>query len=88
MPVGRRVEQAFARRLERLPMPSREALLLAAISDRDSPGELAAALRARGRSAAAFDRAEESGLVAITDGQVRFRHPLVRSVVYQCASGA
>ena len=36
---------------------------------------------------AAFGPAEEAGLVTIAAGDVQFRHPLLRSVIYQSASG-
>ena len=85
LPVGGGVERAFARRLDQLPPEAREALLIAAASELDEPGTVVAALRALRLNGSAFDAAERAGLITLTDGRVRFRHPLVRSVVYQTA---
>jgi len=82
--VGGALESAFARRLRLLPTTTREALLVVAASGQDQP--VAAALRARGLGEAAFAPAEQAGVVTIADGSVRFRHPLMRSVVYKTAS--
>jgi hypothetical protein len=87
LPVGADLERGFVRRLGPLPPDSREALLIAAAAGQDDPGTLAAALRTRGLDESAFDHAEQAGLATIADGSLRFRHPLLRSVVYQAASG-
>ena len=87
LPVGGAVNRAFARQLTLLPPESREAVLIAAASDQDEPGTIAAAIRARGLTMTAFGPAERAGLVAIAEGEVQFRHPLLRSVIYQTASG-
>ena len=85
--AGTGLERAFARRLVPLPEQTQAALLLAAASPQDHAGTIAGALRARGLSLAALEPAEQAGLVTIDDGVVRFDHPLLRSVVYQRASG-
>jgi DNA-binding CsgD family transcriptional regulator len=85
--AGTGLERAFARRLVPLSEQTQAALLLAAASPQDDAGTIAGALRAGGLSPRAFDPAEEAGLVTIGDGVVRFYHPLLRSVVYQRASG-
>lgn len=85
--VGRGLEQAFGRRLEPLPAQCREALLVAAASAQDEPDTVASAVRSIGLTAAAFDPAERAGLISIVDGAAEFRHPLLRSVIYQRATG-
>ncbi len=86
LPVGSGVERAFARRLAPLSRDTRAALLVAAASAQDDSGTVIGALRARGLSLAAFEQAEQAGLISITDGIVRFYHPLLRSLIYQEAS--
>ena len=83
LPVTDRLRSAFSQRIERLPEPTRAALLIAAAEE---AGELAVTLRAAaelGLPPDALDPAEEAGLVRIDGTALSFRHPLVRSVVYQ-----
>jgi DNA-binding CsgD family transcriptional regulator len=86
LPVGKRLEQAFIRRLEPLPAESRQALLVAAAGSHDEPGAVASAMRSIGISTAALQPAERAGLITIVDGAVEFSHPVSRSVVYRSAS--
>ncbi|GAA0360342.1 AAA family ATPase [Actinoallomurus spadix] len=90
LPMTARLERIFADRLARLPEDTRRALLFAAAAD---DPDLPAALLAS--SAAAPDGgieawllAEKAGLVSLDSGRVTFRHPLMRSAVYQAASFA
>jgi DNA-binding CsgD family transcriptional regulator len=76
LPLTERLERLYAADLDRLPAATREALLLVAADTAD--------LVATGR-AAALAPAEEAGLVRLTGGRVRFRHPLVRSAIYHAA---
>jgi len=80
-----RLEQAFASRLNDLPLEARRALLAAALDSRASLDEIAQASAA---SVSALEPAVESGLVEVQDGAVRFGHPLIRSAVRQAASAA
>ena len=86
LPLTARLRASFAERVDRLPEATREALLVAAAEE---AGELAVTLRAVAEldlPQDAFDPAERTGLVR-TDGAVlSFRHPLVRSVVYESAT--
>jgi DNA-binding CsgD family transcriptional regulator len=61
-------------------------LMIVAADEQDGGVASASALRARGLNES-FAPAERAGLIAITDGRIRFTHPLVRSVVYQSAAG-
>src|SRR5919108_1885724 len=85
LPVSVRVEQAFRARLARLPQETQTLLLVAAA---EGSGELAAVLRAArqlGAAPSALDAAEGAGLVNADSARLEFRHPLVRSAVYQGA---
>jgi DNA-binding CsgD family transcriptional regulator len=81
------IEQSFQRRLDALPKESQLLLLVAAAEPLGDPSLLLRAARAIGLSAGAADPAVAAGLLA-TGGQVRFRHPLVRSTVYRRAAAA
>ena len=85
--VSGRIEDSFRRRLAPLPENSRRLLLLAAADPVGDPGLIWTAADRLGIPADAITAATTAGLVA--DGSnLRFRHPLVRSVVYQDAPAA
>ena len=86
MPLTPRLEGVFRQRIGRLARHAQTALLIAAA---DNTGDAAAVLRAAvtlGLPADALDPAEGSGLIRITDKTIAFRHPLVRSALYQGAT--
>jgi DNA-binding CsgD family transcriptional regulator len=88
LPMGRRVERIYAERVAALPAATQALLLVAAAEE---SGDIAAVLRgaaAGGTEPAALEDAEGAGLVTVRDGKLRFRHPLVRSAVYQSATFA
>ncbi|HYB85496.1 MAG TPA: AAA family ATPase [Streptosporangiaceae bacterium] len=88
MSLTSRLECAFAQQVSGLPAQTRDLLLLAAADERASAAELlAAASSLRGAKVRldAFAPAEGAGLAGIADGSVIFRHPLVRSAIYQSA---
>ena len=82
-----RIEDSFRRQLDTLPDQTRQLLLLAAA---DPSGDKALVWRAAGQLGIPV----QAGIPAVDAGlvefgvQVRFRHPLVRSVIYQAASFA
>ncbi|HLQ52929.1 MAG TPA: AAA family ATPase [Streptosporangiaceae bacterium] len=85
VPISRRVEEAFRRRVETLPAETRRLLLVAAA---DPVGDPVLVWRAAGRlgiGAEAATPAAEAGLLEF-GAWVRFRHPLVRSAAYRSAS--
>ena len=89
LPLTERLEQAFASRVAELPSPTRTPLLLAAADDDCVLSEILSA-------AAAIDGGEptveilvpalNARLAEIDGARLVFRHPLVRSAVYQRAS--
>lgn len=83
-----RVERVFLDRSRRLPAPVQSILLLAAADD---TGELAVVRRAAaglGADEHALEAAVGSGLLVTDTLAVKVRHPLVRSAIYQAATGA
>lgn len=74
-------------RIARLPMPARDALLVTAALSRPTVELVRAASVDPAAAAAALDRAADAGLITLRDGDVRFSHPLLASVVYSQASG-
>ena len=83
--VRSRVEESFRRRLTPLPDRTRQLLLVAAAEPVGDPVLVRAAAEHLGISADAASPAITSGLLDI-GARVRFRHPLLRSVVYREAS--
>jgi DNA-binding CsgD family transcriptional regulator len=85
VPISGLVERAYMREAEHASEAVRSLLLLAAADD---SGQLATVRAAAGRlgvPAGAEEEAELLGLVEVAEGAIRFRHPLVRSAVYQSA---
>ncbi|QKJ18747.1 AAA family ATPase [Microbacterium hominis] len=87
IPIGRRLEQIYARRLRELPEASRQWLLIAAAESSGDIGAVGAAADALGIPADASAEAERIDFVRTRD-RIRFRHPLIRSAVYADATGA
>ena len=83
-----RLEHAFAQQVSGLPAETRDLLLLAAADEHAAAAELLAAaslLRGVEVPLDTWVPAERAGLASIADGSVTFRHPLVRSAIYQSA---
>jgi DNA-binding CsgD family transcriptional regulator len=88
VPIGTGLEAAYLSRVHRLPDATQTLLLFAAAED---SGELAVILRgaaSRDITGDALEPAERDGLVTVMDGRLHFRHPLVRSAIYQGATFA
>ncbi|TDB92369.1 LuxR family transcriptional regulator [Actinomadura sp. 7K534] len=83
--VPRRVEDGFRRRSAGLPAETRMLLLVAAADPTGDTALLWRAATGLGISPQAALPAEAGGLLEI-GARVRFRHPLVRSAVYQAAA--
>jgi DNA-binding CsgD family transcriptional regulator len=80
VPISTHVEREFAGRVEGLPEETRASLLVAAADDL---GLLDVIGRATPLSR--LGPAEDAGLIRIVESRLEFRHPLVRSAVYQRA---
>ena len=86
IPLTPRLEGVFRQRISRLPSSAQTALLIAAT---DNAGEVPVVLRAAASlqlPAGALDPAQHAGLIQITGATIIFRHPLVRSALYQAAT--
>ncbi|MGY1682339.1 AAA family ATPase [Geodermatophilus sp. SYSU D01176] len=85
LPLPSHVERVFADRVQRLPEDTRTLLLVVAAEDSGELARVTRAARMLGLSDAVLETAENSGLVDIRERQIGFRHPLVRTAVYQAA---
>src|SRR5918995_1511582 len=91
LPLTARLERAFAERAVELSGPTRAALLVAAANDAD---ELTVILRASGALIDAgepmemLEPAVAAQLIEIDEASLSFRHPLVRSAIYEAASAS
>jgi DNA-binding CsgD family transcriptional regulator len=86
IPLSPQLEGVFRQRIGRLPDTAQTALLIAAA---DTTGDMPAVLRAMaglGLPIDALDPAEGAGLARISGTAIAFRHPLVRSALYQGAT--
>ena len=79
------MEESFRRRAKDLPLEARRLLLLAAAEPLRDPALLWGAAARLGISTTAAQPVEDAGLIEFGP-RVHFRHPLVRSAVYQSAS--
>ncbi|MGW0927873.1 AAA family ATPase [Streptomyces sp. NPDC002644] len=92
LPLGERIEQAYAARLAALEEPTRRLLLLCALA---GPGQQPVRLALEAAAAAgeplpetALEPAERAGLVRLQHARLTFGHPLVRACVVRAASAA
>jgi DNA-binding CsgD family transcriptional regulator len=86
LPVTGAVENAFLDRVLRLPDSSQTLLRVAAADDAGRLATIIAAAEVLGVDAIALRPAEQADVVRVHSGQLEFRHPLVRSAVYQGAT--
>jgi hypothetical protein len=89
LPLTARLEQAFATQASELPPATRSLLLVAAADDGGALDELLSATRILDGADVPVDAvapAIAAQLVEIEGTGLRFRHPLVRSSIYQAAS--
>jgi DNA-binding NarL/FixJ family response regulator len=88
LPLTTRLERAFAARAFNLPAATRTALLVAALADGQRLSEVldAAARLAGEKQTTDLTPAVTARLVEIVGGEVRFRHPLMRTAIRQEAS--
>jgi DNA-binding CsgD family transcriptional regulator len=87
LPLTAGVERAFLQRCRRLPEDVQTLLLVAAADDSGQLATVRHAAALLGAHASALAEAERSGLL-VTDGDsVRVRHPVLRSALYQAATG-
>jgi DNA-binding CsgD family transcriptional regulator len=85
-PLSARIEQTYARRVERMPEGTRRLLLTAAAEPIGDPILLFEAADRMGLNG--HEALSDADELITVDDRVRFRHPLVRSTVYRQASAA
>jgi DNA-binding CsgD family transcriptional regulator len=85
LPLSGRIEESFQRQLDALPARTRRLVQLAAADPVGDPVLVWRAAERLGIGAGAATPAAEAGLLEF-GAQVRFRHPLVRSMAYRSAS--
>jgi len=91
LPLTARLERAFAARVSELPKPTRTLLLVASLDHAGDLSELIASASAVEGEVVPVDAlvpAEAARLIELDGDKVRFRHPLVRSAIYQASTAA
>jgi len=87
--LSERLEQAYMTRVDALPAHALALVRLVATDDSDDLSEVLAAapsvIDGWDGSADDLQPAIEAGVLEVSEGRVRFRHPLMRSAVYQAA---
>ncbi len=87
VPVGPRLRKAFAERLQTMPTPAREFVVLMAAARADGDQlTLARSARSRDAEEPVWEETTWSGLLAGTPDRPALRHPVVRAAVYASAS--
>ena len=86
LPVTRQVESIFLERVRRLSGEAQGLLLVAAADEVGDVGLVVHAAEQLGSEAKALAAAEEAGLVSVEGNELAFRHPVVRSAIYQAAT--
>ena len=86
--VPETVERAFLARLQHLSDEARRALLCAAEESDGAIRPVLKALKVMGLAPESLMQSVDAELVAVSGTTIRFRHPLVRSVVHQTADSA
>ncbi|MER5394783.1 LuxR C-terminal-related transcriptional regulator, partial [Saccharopolyspora sp. NPDC002686] len=85
LPMTDAVQAAFLDQVRQLPEPSQHLLLVAAAEDTGDRDVVLRAATALSCRPADLVPAEAAGLIRVDNRTVHFRHPLVRSAVYQSA---
>ena len=86
--VSETVERAYARDVQRCREGVRAVLLVAAADDSHDLATITSATAGLGLDLGDLETAEALGLIGLSAGRLEFRHPLVRSAVYQGAPAA
>jgi DNA-binding CsgD family transcriptional regulator len=88
LPVTEAVQAAFARRIQQLTPSARAALLVAAAEPSGEASSIGRACAAAGLTLGDLEQAEGIGLLELVEGQMVFRHPLVRAAAYRGATAS
>ena len=86
LPTGPVIEDAFLRRVLRLPPHTQRALVVASAGAPNPSRTIFSAMRILAIPEDSLDLAEQAGLINLGEDRLTFAHPLVRSAVYSRAS--
>src|SRR5918996_178565 len=86
LPTSEGLERAFLKRVRQLPTKTQTLLLVSAVDDTGRWATVLEAAKLLGIAAEDLDSAERAGLLRMQEGELEFRHPLVRSAIYQGAT--
>ena len=86
LPTGPVIENAFLRRVRRLPLETQRALLVASAGASNAPRTIFSAMQILMIADDSLDLAEQEGLIRLGEGRLVFDHPLVRSAIYSGSS--
>ncbi|WP_434443973.1 ATP-binding protein [Lentzea sp. E54] len=86
LPVTRRVQETFREQIVGLPEACQSILLVAAADRFAGMDTVLCVARAIGADTSDLAAAERAGLISVVDGELTFRHPLVRAAAYQSAT--
>src|ERR671918_81126 len=86
LPTSEGLERAFLQRVRQLPTKTQRLLLVGAADDTSRWATVLEAAKLLGIVAEDLDSAERVGLLRVQEGELEFRHPLVRSAIYQGAT--
>ncbi|MGP3915096.1 helix-turn-helix transcriptional regulator [Nonomuraea sp. 10N515B] len=82
LPLAGRLEQSFRAAIRRLPEPAQLLLLIAAAEDSGSLELVLKAAEGFGVGLPDLEPGERAQLVQVSEGRLRFRHPLVKAAAY------
>lgn len=86
LPVGPNLERVFLPRIAGLPDDVRQSLLIAAANDQADLATTVDAMKRLGLRPDTLEASESAGLIARDGLEIRFRHPIVKAVVYHSAT--
>jgi DNA-binding CsgD family transcriptional regulator len=88
LPLTRQVESMFLERVRRLPDEGQRVLLIASADDLEDARLVTRAGELLGVGRRALDSPEQARLISVHGSRLEFRHPLVRSAVYEAATSS
>jgi DNA-binding CsgD family transcriptional regulator len=86
IPLTPRVEGVFRKRIKRLPNATQAALRITAAEDTGNAATITGAIAHAGLDPSSLDEAERADLLRTSGGRIVFRHPLVRSALWDGAT--
>jgi AAA ATPase domain len=88
LPLTEAVQDTFLTRVHHLPEPSQRLMLVAAADETCRLDTVIGVAAELGLPTTGLDPVERANLIRIRHGELEFRHPLLRSAIYQAATDA